>query len=133
LTHHSPLAALAGSLVLVFNHYGGIHHSFQIRIVHGYKITLQLLLQSIEEPFPLLLIRIKVIGGIPSPGGEFVKILRNTHSTLLQIEELVPHDLDESTRDVGLAKLGLECFPSYHLALGLHGADILPPCSRCSS
>jgi hypothetical protein len=34
---------------------------------------------------------------------------------------------------VGLAKLGLEGFPSHHLALGLHGADILPPCSSCSS
>jgi hypothetical protein len=44
LTHHSPLAALAGSLVLVFNHYCSIHHSFQIRIVHGYKVSLQLLL-----------------------------------------------------------------------------------------
>jgi hypothetical protein len=44
LTHHSSLAALAGSLVLVFNHYCSIHHSFQIRIVHGYKVGLQLLL-----------------------------------------------------------------------------------------
>jgi hypothetical protein len=33
---------------------------------------------------------------------------------------------------VGLEKLGLECFPCHHLALGLHGADILPPCSSCS-
>jgi hypothetical protein len=36
LTHHPPLATLAGSLVLVFNHYGGIHHSFQVGIVHSY-------------------------------------------------------------------------------------------------
>jgi hypothetical protein len=53
--------------------------------MHGYKIGLQLLLQSVEEPFPLLLISINVIGAIPSLGGELVKILRNTHPTLLQI------------------------------------------------
>jgi hypothetical protein len=34
---------------------------------------------------------------------------------------------------VGLAKLGLESFPSHHLTLGLHGADILPSCSSGSS
>jgi hypothetical protein len=29
LTHHPPIATLAGSLVFVLNHYGRIHHSFQ--------------------------------------------------------------------------------------------------------
>jgi hypothetical protein len=85
-------------------------------------------LQSIEEPFSLLLIGIDVIGRIPSPRGKLVKILRDTHSSLLQIEELIPHDLDESRGDVGLAELGLERFPGHHLPFGLHGADIFPPC-----
>jgi hypothetical protein len=133
LTHHPPLATLAGSLVLVFNHYGGIHHSFQVRIVHSYKVGLELLMQSIKEPLSFLLIGVNVIGCIPSLGGKLVKVLGNAHSSLFQIEELVPHDLDESKRIVGLAKLGLEGFPSHHMAFGLHGADILPPCSSCSS
>jgi hypothetical protein len=34
---------------------------------------------------------------------------------------------------VGLAKLGFVGFPSHHLALGLHGTDILPLGSSCSS
>jgi hypothetical protein len=85
-----------GSLVFVFNHDCSIHRSFQIRVMHGNKVSLQLLLQSIEEPFPLLLIGINVIGSIPSPSGELVEILRNTHPSLLQIEELIPHNLYES-------------------------------------
>jgi hypothetical protein len=101
--------------------------------MHGDKVGLQLLLQSIEEPFSLLLIGINVIGSIPSLGGELVEILRNTHPSLLQIEELVPHNLDKSRRDMGLAKLGLEGLPRHHLALGLHGADIFLPCSSGSS
>jgi hypothetical protein len=34
LAHHPPLATLTGSLVLVLNHYGGIHHGLQVRIVN---------------------------------------------------------------------------------------------------
>jgi hypothetical protein len=34
---------------------------------------------------------------------------------------------------VGFAKLGLESFPSHYLAFGLHGTDVLPPCTCCSS
>jgi hypothetical protein len=85
--------------------------------VHSYKVGLQLLLQSIEEPLRFLLIGVDVIGCIPSPGGELVKILGDTHSSLLQIEELIPHNLDESRGNVGLAELGLECFPGHHLPL----------------
>jgi hypothetical protein len=62
LAHHPPLAALAGRLVLVFNHYGGIYHSFQVGIVHSYKISLQFLLQSIKEPLSFLLIGVDVVG-----------------------------------------------------------------------
>jgi hypothetical protein len=51
--------------------------------VHGNKIGLQLLLQSIEEPLSLLLIGVDVIGHIPSLGGELVEILGNAHPTLL--------------------------------------------------
>jgi hypothetical protein len=53
-------------------------------------------MKSIKEPLPLLLISVNVIRGLPSPGGELVEILGDTHPTLLQIEELVPHNLDES-------------------------------------
>jgi hypothetical protein len=34
---------------------------------------------------------------------------------------------------MGFAKLGLEGFPSHYLAFGLHGTDVLPPCTRSSS
>jgi hypothetical protein len=44
LVHHSPLAALTGSLVLVLNHYGSIHHGFQVRIRHIHQVGLQLLI-----------------------------------------------------------------------------------------
>jgi hypothetical protein len=44
LAHHPPLATLAGSLVFILNHYGCIHHSFQVGIVHSYKVSLQLLM-----------------------------------------------------------------------------------------
>jgi hypothetical protein len=87
---------LAGSLVLVLHHNGSIHHGFQIRIRHSYQIGLQLLLKSIQEMLPFLLVSIDVIRGIPSPGSELVEVLGDTHPTLLEIEELVAHDLDES-------------------------------------
>jgi hypothetical protein len=119
--------------VLVFNHDGSIHYSFQIIIGHGYQIGLQLLMQSIKEPLLLLLIEIDVIGGIPSPGGELVQIPCHTHASLLQIVELVPHYLDKTRGNMGLAELGLEGIPSHHLALRLHGTDILPPCTCGSS
>jgi hypothetical protein len=96
LAHHPPLATLAGSLVLVLNHYGSVHHGLQVRIVHSHKIALQLLMQSIKEPLSLILIGVDVVWCIPSPGGKLVEILCDTHSSLFQIEELVPHDLDES-------------------------------------
>jgi hypothetical protein len=36
---------------------------------------------------PFLLISVDIIGCIPSPGGELVKVLGDAHPTLLQIEE----------------------------------------------
>jgi hypothetical protein len=33
---------------------------------------------------------------------------------------------------VSLAELGLEGFPSHYLAFGLHGTNVLPPCTRFS-
>jgi hypothetical protein len=83
--------------------------------------------------FSLLLISVDVIRGIPSLGSELVEVLGDTHPTLLEIEELVAHDLDESRGNVGFVKLGLEGFPSHYLAFRLHGVDILPPCTYCSS
>jgi hypothetical protein len=89
-------------------------------------------LKSIHEAFPLLLIRVNVIRGIPPPSSELVEVLDDTHTILLEVEELVAHDLDKSGGNMGLAELGLEGFPSHYLAFGLHGADVLPPCTRCS-
>jgi hypothetical protein len=105
LTHHPSLAAFAGSFVLILHHNGSIHHGFYVIIRYGYQIGLQLLLKSIQEMFPFLLVSVNVIRGIPSPGSELVKLLGDTHPTLLEIEELVAHDLDESGGNVGFAKL----------------------------
>jgi hypothetical protein len=74
--------------MLVLDHYSHIHHGFQVRIRHNHQIGLQLLLQPIKEPLPLLFIGINVIRGIPSLGGELVEVLSDTHPTLLQVEEL---------------------------------------------
>jgi hypothetical protein len=52
---------------------------------------------------------------------------------LLEVEELVAHNLDKSSGDVSFAELGLESIPGHHLAFGLHGANIFPPCTHCSS
>jgi hypothetical protein len=100
---------------------------------HGNQIRLQVFLKSIHEALPLLLIGVDVVRGIPPPSGELVEVFGDTHTSLLEVKELVTHDLDESRWNVGLAELGLEGFPSHHLALGLHGTDILPPCARCAS
>jgi hypothetical protein len=94
---------------------------------------LQLFLKSIQETFPLLLVGVDVIRGIPSPCSELVEVLGDTQSSLLEVKKLVMHDLDESGGNVCFAELGLESFPSHYLAFGLHGMDILPPCTRCSS
>jgi hypothetical protein len=40
LTHHSSLAAFAGSFVFVFHHDGSIHHGFQVIVWNGYQIGL---------------------------------------------------------------------------------------------
>jgi hypothetical protein len=122
-----------GSFVLVFHHDGSIHHGFQVIVWHGYQIGLQLFLKSIQEMLPLLLIGVDVIRGIPSLGSELVEVLSDTHPTLLEVKELVAHNLDESKGNVSFAKLGLESFPSHYLAFGLHGMDVFPPCTRCSS
>jgi hypothetical protein len=89
-------------------------------------------LKSIQETFSLLLVSVNVIRGIPSSGSELVKVLGDTHPTLLEIEELIAHDFDEFGGNVDFVKLGLEGFPSHYLAFGLHGTDVLPPCTRCS-
>jgi hypothetical protein len=83
LAHHPPLATFAGSLVLVLNHNGSVHHGFQIRIWHSYQIGLQLLVKSIEEQLPFLFVSVNVIRGVPSPSSELVEVLGDTHPTLL--------------------------------------------------
>jgi hypothetical protein len=52
---------------------------------------------------------------------------------LLEVKELVAHNLDKSSGNVGLAELVLESIPSHNLAVGLHGVDIFAPSTRCSS
>jgi hypothetical protein len=132
-THHPLLAAFAGSFVFVFHHDGSIHHRFQVIVRHGYQIGLQFFLKSIQETLSLPLVSVDVIWGIPTPGSELVEVLGDTHPTLLEVEELVVHNLDESGGNVGFVELGLEGFPGHHLAFGLHGTDIFSPCTRCSS
>jgi hypothetical protein len=133
LIHHPPLSAFTGSLALVLDHDGSINQGLQIMVWHSNQVRLQVFLKSIHEALPLLLISVDVIRGIPPLGGELVEVLGDTHTSLLEVKELVAHDLDESRWDVGLAELGLEGFPSHHLALGLHGTDVLPPCTCCAS
>jgi hypothetical protein len=99
---------------------------------HGDQVGQQVFLKSIHEAFPLLLVGVHVVRSIPPPSGELVEVLGDTHTTLLEVEKLVAHDLDKSGGNMGLVELGLEGFPSHHLALGLHGTDVLPPCTRCS-
>jgi hypothetical protein len=57
---------------------------------------LQLLLKSIQETLPFLLVSVDVVRGIPSLGSELVEVIGDTHPTLLEVEELIAHDLDES-------------------------------------
>jgi hypothetical protein len=90
-------------------------------------------MKTIQEALSLLGVRVGIPGGIPSQSGEFVEILYHGHATLLQVEELISHKLDESKWDVGFTELGLEVIPGHHLVVGLHGADIFPPCVRSSS
>jgi hypothetical protein len=112
LTHHPSLSAFAGSFVLVFYHDGSIYQGFQVIVGHSYQVGLQFFLKSIQETLPLLLVSVDVIWGIPSPSGEFVKVLSDTYPTLLEVEKLVAHDLDEYGGNMSLAELGLEGFPS---------------------
>jgi hypothetical protein len=133
LTHHPSLASFAGSFVLVFHHDSSIYQSFQVIVRHSDQIRLQVFPKSIHETFPLLLVYVDVIRGIPPPSSELVEVLGDTHTTLLEVEELVAHNLDKSGGNVSFAELGLESIPSHHLAFGLHGMDIFPPCTRCSS
>jgi hypothetical protein len=132
LCHHPSLAALKSCLTFVLHHDGGIHHGLEIRIGHNHKISLQLFMKTIQEELSLLGIRVGIPGGIPSQSGEFLEILYHGHATLLQVEELISHKLDESRWDVGFTELGLEVILGHHLVVGLHGADIFPPCA-CSS
>jgi hypothetical protein len=122
-----------GSLVLVLDHDSSVNQGLQIIVGHGDQIGLQVFLKSIHEALPLLLIGVDVVRSIPPPSGELVEVLGDTHTSLLEVKKLVTHDLDESRWNVGLAELGLEGFPSHHLALGLHGTDVLSPCTRSSS
>ena len=86
-------------------------------------------MQTIKETVPLLLICVGVMRGIPSQGVELVKILDHLHVVLLQIVELVPLHLDQSSWNVGLAELGSKLLPVHHVAFNLHCLNILPPCS----
>jgi hypothetical protein len=56
-----------GGFVLIFNHDGSIYQGFQVIVRHSDQIGLELFLKSIQEAFPLLLIRVDVIRGIPPP------------------------------------------------------------------
>jgi hypothetical protein len=40
VVHHPPLATLAGSFVLVFDHDGSIYHGLQVGIVNSHKVSL---------------------------------------------------------------------------------------------
>jgi hypothetical protein len=115
LTHHPPLTAFAGSFVLVLHHDSSIYQSFQVVVRHSDQIWLQVFLKSIHEAFPLHLISVDVVRSVPSPSSKLVEVLRNTHPTLLEVEELVAHNLDKSGGNVGFAELGLESIPSHHL------------------
>jgi hypothetical protein len=124
LSHHPPLAALKGSLTFFFYHDGDIHHGFEIMIGHGHKISLQLFMKTIQETLSLLGVRVSIPRGIPSQSGELVEILYHGHDTLLQVEELISHKLDESRWDVGFTERGLEVIPGHDLVIELHGTDI---------
>jgi hypothetical protein len=65
LTHHPSLAAFAGSFVLVFHHDSSVYQSFQVVVRHNDQVGLQIFLESIHETFPLLLICVDVVRGIP--------------------------------------------------------------------
>jgi hypothetical protein len=132
LTHHPPLATFAASFILVFDHDSSVYQSFQVIVRHIDQVGLQIFLESIHETLSLLLIRVDVVGGIPPPSGELVEVLGDTHPSLLEVKELVAHNLDKSSGNMGLAELALESLPSHNLAFGLHGADIFPPSTRCS-
>jgi hypothetical protein len=121
-----------GSFILVFDHDSSVYQSFQVVVRHSDQVGLQIFLESVHEALSLLLIRVDVVGGIPPPSGELVQVLGDTHPALLEVEELVAHDLDQSSGNMGLAELALESLPSNNLAFGLHGVDIFAPSTCCS-
>jgi hypothetical protein len=122
-----------GSFVLVFHHDSSVYQSFQVIVRHSDQVGLQVFLESVHEVFPLLLICVYVVRGIPPPSSELVEVLGDTHSSLLEVEKLVVHNLDKSSGNVSFAELALESIPSHNLAFGLHGTDIFPPSTHCSS
>jgi hypothetical protein len=85
-------------------------------------------MKTIQETLSLLGVHVGIPRGIPSQSGELVEILYHRHGTLLQVEELILHKLDESRWDVGFTKLVLEIILGHDLVVGLLGANIFPPC-----
>jgi hypothetical protein len=65
-------------------------------------------MKTIQESLLLLVIGVNIIGSIPFLRCELVKIIRDVHASLLQVEELISHKLDQSRWDVGFTELGLE-------------------------
>jgi hypothetical protein len=61
-----------------------------------------------------------------------VHVLYHGHNSLPQVHEIVLHELDQSSWNVGLAELSLEFFPGDDVSFNLNSLDIFPPSTHRS-
>jgi hypothetical protein len=63
---HLPLAILLHLSYLVFNNNGLVDHVLEVGVVSVKQLELNVIIQPIQEHVMFLLVRVDVVGGIPS-------------------------------------------------------------------
>ena len=101
----------------MFHHDGRISQALQIREGHHHQYTLHFIMQSIEKPLLLLVFSVSLSGCIPGQGSELLKVLVHRHTPLLQLQELLSHDADQTSRYIALEKHALKGIPGHHFIL----------------
>ena len=102
----------------MLHHNGCISQALQVLKWHNHQYALHLIMESVEEPFFLLIFSVSLCWCIPSQGRELLQIFTHRQTPLLQLQELLSHDTDEAGRYIALEKPTFEGLLGHYFILG---------------
>jgi hypothetical protein len=102
----------------------------EILVVSIEELELNLVVEPIQEGILFLFIRINIIRCIPGHLSEFIEVLIQSHSVLLQFRELL-FQFGHTMRYVVSSKLSFELIPGDSTNILVRVALCFPPFSSC--